>query len=67
MSDSFNYIAFGNLDYVKDVEEIGVGRGRMFEYTPTEISKGLENLDQDSVNFLEKLPTFFLHRDFSCR
>ncbi|MEG8223595.1 FRG domain-containing protein [Sphingomonas sp. HH69] len=59
MSDSFNYIAFGNLDYVKDVDEIGVGRGRMFEYTPTDISKGLENLDQDSLNFLEKLPTFF--------
>ncbi|MGA9583548.1 MAG: FRG domain-containing protein, partial [Allosphingosinicella sp.] len=59
MSENFNYIAFGNRDYVEgDVDRIGMNRGRMFEYTPTEIAKGLEDLDSTSVEFLEKLPTF---------
>lgn len=59
MSDHFNYIAFGSRDYVEGAEDIGMGRGRMFEYTPTEIAKGLESLDDSSIEFLEKLPTFF--------
>ncbi|WP_210202681.1 hypothetical protein [Rhizobium sp. J15] len=59
MPENFNYIAFGNRDYVEaEVERIGMNRGRMFEYTPTEVAKGLEELDPTSIAFLEKLPTF---------
>lgn len=59
MSENFNYIAFGNREYVEgDVDHIGMNRGRMFEYTPTDIAKGLEDFDATSIAFLEKLPTF---------
>jgi hypothetical protein len=59
MSESFNYIAFGNRDYVEGVvDTIEMSRGRMFEYTPTDIEKRLENLGPTSIAFLEKLPTF---------
>jgi hypothetical protein len=57
--ENFNYIAFGNRDYLEgEVSQIGMNRGRMFEYTPTEVAKGLEELDSESIAFLEKLPTF---------
>ncbi|WP_234834357.1 FRG domain-containing protein [Sinorhizobium meliloti] len=59
MPENFNYIAFGNRDYVQgEVGHIGMNRGRMFEYTPTEVARGLEELDVTSIAFLEKLPTF---------
>lgn len=59
MSENFNYIAFGNRDHLEgEVGSIGMGRGRMFEYTPTEIAKGVEDLDSDAIAFLEQLPTF---------
>ncbi len=59
MSESFNYIAFGNREYVEgEVNVIEMDRGRMFEYTPTDFEKRLENLDPTSIAFLEKLPTF---------
>jgi hypothetical protein len=59
MSENFNYIAFGNREYVEgDVDRIGMNRGRMFEYTPTDIAKGLEDFEATSIEFLEKLPTF---------
>lgn len=59
MLESFNYIAFGNRDYVEgDVGTIKMSRGRMFEYTPTDIEKRLEDLGPTSIAFLEKLPTF---------
>jgi hypothetical protein len=58
MSENFNYIAFGDRDYVETAEYIRIGRGRMFEYTPTEAAKGLETFDENTVEFLEKLPTF---------
>jgi hypothetical protein len=59
VSDSFNYIAFGNREYVEGVVDvIEMGRGRMFEYTPTDIEKRLEDLGPTSIAFLEKLPTF---------
>ncbi|SUB01511.1 FRG domain [Pannonibacter phragmitetus] len=35
-----------------------MNRGRMFEYTPTEIEKRLEDFGETSISFLEKLPTF---------
>ncbi len=59
MSESFNYIAFGDRGYVEGaVDIIEMDRGRMFEYTPTDIEKRLEDLAPSSVAFLEKLPTF---------
>ncbi|MCP3390277.1 FRG domain-containing protein [Bradyrhizobium sp. CCGB12] len=59
MSENFNYIAFGDKEYVKEiVGVIQMGRGRMFEYTPIDIERRLETLDSKSIAFLEKLPTF---------
>lgn len=59
MSDNFNYIAFGNPDYVEGkIKTIGMNRARMFEYTPTDIEERLGDLDASAVAFLEKLPTF---------
>ena len=59
MSESFNYIAFGYQGYVEGaVGTIGMSRGRMFEYTPTDIEKRLEDLGPTSIEYLEKLPTF---------
>lgn len=59
MSETFNYIAFGNREFVEgDVDALEMNRGRMFEYTPPEIATALESFDGDAVSFLEKLPTF---------
>jgi hypothetical protein len=59
MSENFNYIAFGNRDYVNGaVDTIEMSRGRMFEYTPTDIAERLNHLDPASISFLEGLPTF---------
>jgi hypothetical protein len=59
VSENFNYIAFGNSEYVEGVVDvIEMGRGRMFEYTPTDIEKGLEGFGPEAISFLEKLPTF---------
>ncbi|MHB9835124.1 FRG domain-containing protein [Paraburkholderia terrae] len=57
--ESFNYISFGNWEYIEgNVDRIVMGRGRMFEYTPSDTEKRLENLDSTAIAFLEKLPTF---------
>jgi len=59
MPENFNYISFGDRDYVVDADGvIEMNRGRMFEYTPTELEKRLEGLDPASIAFLETLPTF---------
>lgn len=59
MAENFNYIAFGDRKYVEsDLGIIEMSRGRMFEYTPTDIEKRLESLDPTSVAFIEKLPAF---------
>ena len=59
MLSHFNYIAFGNRDYVEgEVDVIEMSRGRMFEYTTNDIEKRLDKLDQSSIYFLETLPTF---------
>lgn len=59
MADSFNYIAFANRDLVEgEVDTITISRGRLFEYTPTDIEKRLEALDAESIAYLENLPTF---------
>lgn len=59
MPDHFNYISFGDAAYVAGVDgPLEMYRGRMFEYTPTELEKRLESLDARSLAFLETLPTF---------
>jgi hypothetical protein len=59
MTEIFNYISFGNWEYVKgNVDDITMGRGRMFEYTPSDTEKRLESFDSTAIAFLEKLPTF---------
>lgn len=59
MSKNFNYISFGNLDLIEgDIATIEMSRGRMFEYTPTEIEKRLEELGPAATEYLEQLPTF---------
>lgn len=59
MTENFNYISFGNWEYVEgNVDVVTIGRGRMFEYTPPDTEKRLESLDSTAIAFLEKLPTF---------
>lgn len=59
MAESFNYISFGNWEYIEgNVDDITMGRRRMFEYTPPDTEKRLESLDSTGISFLEKLPTF---------
>ncbi|GBR00314.1 FRG domain-containing protein [Gluconobacter cerinus] len=59
MAESFNYISFGNWENVEgNVDVVAMGRGRMFEYTPSDTEKRLESLDSTAIAFLEKLPTF---------
>ena len=58
MADNFNYISFGNADYVNGVTDLGMSRGRMFEYTPTDLANGLEDLGDEALAFLASLPTF---------
>jgi hypothetical protein len=52
-------MSFGNWEYVEgNVDVVTMGRGRMFEYTPSDTEKRLESLDSTAIAFLEKLPTF---------
>lgn len=59
MVDHFNYISFGDAAYVSGIDgPLEMSRGRMLEYTPTELEKRLESLDTRSLAFMEALPTF---------
>jgi hypothetical protein len=59
MAESFNYVSFGNWDYLQENSDVvTMGRGRMFEYTPSDTEKRLASLDASAAAFLEKLPTF---------
>lgn len=59
MADTFNYISFGNRDYIEDgLGEVSMSRGRMFEYTPADIRSRLESLDSGALAYLEQQPTF---------
>jgi FRG domain len=65
MTEYFNYISFGNRDYVEQADGvIEMNRGRMFEYTPTEIEKRLEALEAQSTAFIQTLPTFLCSEIF---
>jgi hypothetical protein len=59
MAENFNYISFGNWSNVQgDSDVIGMPRGRMFEYTPSDTEKRLTSLNAEAIAFLEQLPTF---------
>ena len=59
MTESFNYISFGNWECVEgSIDTVTMGRGRMFEYTPPDTERRLESLDATAITFLETLPTF---------
>ena len=59
MLDNFNYISFGNWERVEgDIDTIQMSLGRILEHTPSDIEKRLEKLDQDALEFLQRLPTF---------
>jgi hypothetical protein len=59
MVENFNYISFGNPSWlVDDKPQLEMGRGRMFEHTPTDVEPRLVALDPPALAFLEKLPTF---------
>ncbi len=59
MAENFNYISFGNWGKVEgEVDEVNMLRGRMFEYTPSDVEKRLESLDSEAIAFLTSLPTF---------
>lgn len=65
MSETFNYISFGNRDFVEQpVDVLEMSRSRMFEYTPPDLSTALEALSADTIAFLEKLPTFLCSEVF---
>lgn len=57
--EHFNYISIGFADFFKSIPtNIEMHRGRVFEYTPTDIEKSLENLQSDAKSYLCSLPTF---------
>lgn len=58
MAGNFNYISFGDADDVNGVTDLGMSRGRMFEYTPTDLGNRLQDLSKEALAFLEALPTF---------
>lgn len=59
MTEHFNYISFGNpSSFEGALDALVMGRGRMFEYTPSDTEKRLEKLDATAISFLEQLPTF---------
>jgi hypothetical protein len=56
---NFNYISIGNWRiFDNEVKDTSMWRGRMFEYTPSDIEKRLEGLNTAAVSFLKTLPTF---------
>lgn len=58
MANNFNYISFGDADDVNGVANFGMNRGRMFEYTPTDLANRMEDLSEEALAFLASLPTF---------
>ncbi len=59
MAVTFNYISFGNREYLeKGRGAVSMSRGRMLEYTPTDIRCQLESLDSSALAYLEHQPTF---------
>jgi hypothetical protein len=59
MTKHFNYISFGDPDYVEGVVgDVAMSRERMFEHTPTDLKKRLESLAPSAISFFQELPTF---------
>lgn len=59
MAESFNYISFGNRDFIpKGGGIISMSRRRMFEYTSDDTRSRLESLSAEATAYLVTLPTF---------
>ncbi len=59
MGEHFNYVSYGAEGYLaEDSFDLSMSRGRMFEYTPVDMEKRLENLNTNSLAFMQQLPTF---------
>ncbi|MDG1406614.1 MAG: FRG domain-containing protein [Octadecabacter sp.] len=59
MARLFNYISIGNRDLLVDENPmLSLSIGRVFEYTPKEVSDALTELEHGSISYLEKLPAF---------
>lgn len=59
MLENFNYISFGDHALLlEDEPVVEMGRGRMFEHTPTDLQQRLAGFEAPALAFLEKLPTF---------
>ena len=59
VADHFNYIAYGAEEYLgTGIVNYEMSRSRMFEYTPVDLEKRLEDLRSGAVEFIDRLPTF---------
>lgn len=59
MARLFNYISFGNRDNLAGQNpKFSLSIGRMFEYTPKDVSDALTELEQGSIRYLERIPAF---------
>ena len=59
MAMAFNYISFGDRDYISDNPNLfQMARSRMFEYTNTDFQKRLEPLNDTAIEFLKSIPAF---------
>ncbi|WP_406852111.1 FRG domain-containing protein [Brevundimonas sp. BH3] len=59
MADNFNYISFGNRDFIPQAGgRISMSLRRMFEYTSDDTRARLQSLGTTALAYLESLPTF---------
>lgn len=59
MAENFNYISFGNRDFIPEAGgRISMSRRRMFEYTSDDTRARLQSLSATALAYLESLPTF---------
>ena len=58
-SQIFNYLSFHNREKLKrQGVRVAMERGRIFEYTPTDLKKRFERLTKAATTVLKDLPTF---------
>lgn len=64
MPTNFNYISLWDHRLVEATNGVQMDRRRMFEYTPTDIDRRLEDLNSSALIFLDSLPTFLCSEMF---
>ena len=59
MGEHFNYVSYGAEGYLaKDIFDLSMSRGRRAVCAPVDMEKRLENLNTNSLAFMQQLPTF---------